>query len=129
MITAGRLDILVETRHAPLNYTIAFNALNLTGATLDMHVRMLPGSPGSPLINLNPAAPPAEGLSLAYDSGTGVTTVTIIVAEATLEGLPYNPEQFDDDAEFWWDLMITPSGGTKAVYLRGTFTVKPGITS
>ena len=125
MIQPAPLD-LVAHRHAPFDYAILIEDVDLTGATLDMHVRLIFDTPGSPLIDLSPASPPAQGLSLTVAGGD--TIVRIIVSEATLEGLPA-PGEIGDDLELVYDIAITPSGGIKGIYFRGGFTVRAGSTS
>lgn len=130
MIQAGTLDITAP-RHVPLVYLIDFDSEfteTLDGATLDMHVRLLKDNPGSPLINLNPAAAGSQGLSMDYDAETDTTTVVIQINQATMKALP-PANEIGEDLELWWDLHVTPDGGTKAVYLRGKFIVQAGVTS
>ncbi len=49
------------------------------------------------------------------------------INEATMEAMPDAPE-IGDDIELVWDMHITPSGGVKAVYFTGKFTVRDGST-
>lgn len=127
MIVPARLD-LTANRHTPFVYEIIFEDVNFTGATLDMHVRLYPDAPGSALIDLSPAAAGSQGLSLSYSNPD--TTVTIQIDEATIEALDvYSSLEPEEDAELWYDLQITPSGGTKQVYLRGYFTIRAGVTT
>lgn len=124
MIIAGRLD-LEPNRFTPFVYDIEFTSVDFTGATMQAQVRLLPDTPGDPLVDLVAAAPGSEGVSFAVADGT--TTVTLQIDEATMEALPA-AEETGDEVELWWDLQITPSGGVKNVWLRGTFTIIPGVT-
>lgn len=56
-----------------------------------------------------------------------VTTISIRINEATVEALP-EPAELGDDVTLYWDMQITPSGGTKYRALEGTFTVHAGVT-
>ena len=124
MIEPGTLP-LAGNRWTPFIYEIEFQDRDFTGAMLDMHVRLTFDTPGAPLIDLSPAAAGSEGLSLAVADGD--TTITIQIDEATMEGLP-DATEVGDDLVLHYDLHITPSGGTKEVYLRGPFTVRAGAT-
>lgn len=128
MIEAGTWNIRAN-RWTPFVETVTCEAMDLTGATLDMQIRLLPTSSGSPLVDLSPAAPGSEGLSLAVDDSGLVTTstITIRINEATMEPLLYDPER-EGDAELWYDLHVTPAGGDKYVLIRGTFTIVDGAT-
>ncbi len=124
MITPATLA-LTANRHAPFVYAIQINDIDLTGAVLDMHVRLDFGTPGDPLIDLSPQTAGTQGLSKVIAGGN--TTLTIQIDEAALEGLPA-PAEVGDDLVLAYDLQITPSGGTKAVWFRGSFTVRAGVT-
>lgn len=120
---------LTVNRFTPAPITIEFTGIDLTGATMDMHVRLTPDTPGSPLINLSPAVAGSEGLSVTVDDSGDlpVSTIAIEIDEGTLEALPA-ADEIGNDAEFWWDLQITPAGLPKAVYFRGPFIVRAGVT-
>lgn len=111
-------------RHTPSIKSFLFE-YNLTGATCQMQVRQLPDATGIPLIDLTNAAAGSQGISLATVSGQ--TTMTIQINEAAIEGLP-SAAEVGTDLVLYYDLQITPSGGTKGVWLRGTFTVRAGVT-
>lgn len=129
------INIPVEKR-VPLDVTIPEMGANYTGATLAAEIRALPGDSGSALITLGTTTPPAEGLSVTYDAAyvdplgelpNGASLVRMLIAESTLEGLAYaaDPSQ---PVVLHYDIHLTPSGGSKFVYARGTFTVNPGVT-
>lgn len=130
MITPGNLP-LVADRWTPFDMLIDFTGLDLTSATMEAHIRPIRDGAGTPLVDLDTTGTPgAQGLRLVGVDTTGdepVSTVAMRISEATVEGLPAASEQ-GDDAELYWDMQITPSGGVKQVYLRGTFTVRAGVT-
>jgi hypothetical protein len=126
MISPGPLP-LVAQRHVPFVYEIECE-FDLTGATLDMHIRLLPDTPGAALVDLSPAAAGLEGLSMVH--AAGYSTITIQIDEATMEDEDKIPPANEpgEDVVLYYDLHVTPSGGVKAVYFAGTFTVEPGVT-
>lgn len=70
-----------------------------------------------------------EATALGYASSDNITLsqLGIRINEATMETMPYGTER-GDDANLYWDLHITPSGGVKDVYAGGSFTVRAGVT-
>lgn len=116
-------------RWQPAKLTVDFVGYDFTGATFKSEVRAYRDAPDSALISLANAASPTQGISVSVVTTDGVptSTVEIRIDEATIEGLPFtNPRGTDWQAV--WDLVITPSGGTKARWLEGTFTVRGGAT-
>lgn len=127
MIRPATVDLTAQ-HHAPFVYEIWFDGIDLTGATLDMHVRLLPGTPGAALIDLSPAAAGSQGLSMVHAGGS--STITIQIDETTLEALMTTLAlQPGEDADLAYDLAITRSGQPKAVFFRGAFTIEAGVTT
>lgn len=125
MIQPGTLP-LVGHRWVPFKpYQIQFNDLDLTGATFTMTVRATRDA-GSSLISITNSTSPAEGISIISASASA-TVIEIRINEATMEALPA-AAAVGDDLDLFWDMHITPSGGTKAVYLEGPFTLRGGAT-
>lgn len=116
---------LTANRWTPFVYAIQISSIDLSAATVDMHIRSTYDASGSAIVDLSPAAAGSQGLSLAYSSGN--TTLTIQIDETTMEALP-DAAVVGDDKALYYDIHITPSGGTKQVYFRGTFTVRAGAT-
>ena len=136
MITPGSLN-LRPLRWVPFKYQIRVDAYDLTSATFAMEVRSYRGAPGDPLIDLGNASSPTQGISVSVVTTGGVpaSTIEIRIDEATLEALlPFtvtsgSPNRKPNtDVELYYDLLITPSGGTKARWLEGTFTIAEGVT-
>jgi len=125
MIQPANLPLTAQ-RHAPFVWSGIFSGHDLTGATLDMHVRLLPDSPGSALVDLSPATAGSQGMSMVHASGS--STVTIQIDETTIEALPTPPET-GGDVVLHYDLQITRVGYPKAVFFRGTFTIESGVTT
>lgn len=120
---------LAGGRFVPFVLTIEVQNVNLTGATLDMHIRLTPDTPGTALVDLSPAAAGSQGLSLVYNAGTGHSTITIQIDETTMETLGTTAgREVGTDLEVAWDMHITRTGVPKAVWFRGPFTVEAGVT-
>jgi hypothetical protein len=128
MIRPGEPITLTGGRWVPFKpFEIDVEWVNLTGATLAMQVRLTRDTPGAPLISLTNQTSPAEGISVSVTTvdGLPLSTIEIRINETTMEGLPAASE-LGDDLELFWDMHITPSGGTKAVWAEGPFIVKGG---
>jgi len=128
MIRTGVLP-LRATRTAPLDWKIRFTGIDLTGATLLGEVRQNWDQPGSPAIALPVAAANTTGVRLIGTGSNGGGTysdVGVFIEQDDLDDIPgpaaaqIEPGQ---DLNWKWRLWITPSGGTKAVWLEGDFKV------
>lgn len=114
---------LAGDRWTPFTATLEFTGLVVTGATFAMQVRQTYDQAGSPLVSLtNVGSANTQGIYIVSAS-----VIQIYIAEATMEGLP-DATEVGDDLVLYYDLHITPSGGVKQVYARGTFTVRGGAT-
>lgn len=134
-MSAPQIDLLANKR-VPFDITIPEMGVNYAGAAVSAQVRVNPGDQGTPLISLSEAAPPSQGVSVTYDADypdpegqlpNGASIVRIIVSEATLEGIPYGA----DPAKLvplYYDIHLTPSGGTKFLFCEGKFIIDPGVT-
>lgn len=128
MISPGTYDWTVY-RWQPAKLTVDFVGLDFTGAAFKSEVRAYRDAPDPALISLSDASSPSQGISVTVATTDGVptSTVEIRIDEATIEGLPFtNPRGTDFEAA--WDLVITPSGGSKTRWLEGKFTVRGGAT-
>lgn len=120
MITPA-IVALAANRFTPWQYIIRFPNLDLTGATFTMHVRQLPDVTGTPLLALETGSEITAALVGAD------TYVTIAILEATMTALPAAAE-IGENLVLYYDIQITPYGGSKSVYFKGTFTVVAGVT-
>ncbi len=111
--------------------TLRFVGVDLTGASFRMQVRMLPNTPGAPLLALETVASgAAEGIRLIgveQVNGQPVSTIGIRVNKTSMQALPYAGELGDDSA-FAYDLMVNPAGGLEQVWLAGDFVAQAGVT-
>lgn len=119
----------------PDGATFAVVGPNWASAAYRMQIRQRPGDTGAALITLTTAAAGSQGISASYvaeyalPDGTEApaTKVLIQIDEATLESLEMGTP-YDEPVELFYDLHITPSGGTKINYCGGKFTIAPGVT-
>jgi hypothetical protein len=136
MASAPEINIVAYKR-VPFDDTIPDFRGDYTGATALMEVRPEPGADGTPVLSLSTALASGQGIVITYDDEyvtehqgetfTGASLVQILINEATLEALDYAASP-DEPATYHYDMHITPSGGTKFVAYRGTFTINPGAT-
>lgn len=131
MITPGKLD-LVAQRWTPFIYKVDFEGYNFGLGNLNMHVRLYPDAPGSPVITLANAGANAEGLStvVIYPEDVGVlTTVQIRIHQDTLNAILLNqPGKAGKDVVLAYDLHILGGGVELTRWLEGSFTIRPGST-
>ena len=136
MASAPEIHIVADKR-VPFDETIPDFRGDYTGATALMEVRSEPGAEGTPVISLSTTLSSGEGIVVTYDDEytiehngvtyTGASLIQILINETTLEGIDYAASP-DEGATYHYDLHLTPSGGTKFVASRGTFTIDPGTT-
>ncbi len=123
---------LVGYRTMDFEETIPIEGLDLTGGAAKMQVRLGPGTPGTPLINLTMAGPGVQGLSFTVDTSGAepITYLTIVIGYAAMAALPAPGEQ-GDDLQLAYDIPLASSitGGRFAVWVEGSLTVKPGVTA
>jgi hypothetical protein len=147
----GRLDLSVG-RWVPFVQTMMLKGVNLTGADFRMQVRAYRDAPGYPLIDFGAVATAMEqGIRVTYAGlatvdehiaagrmdavsegslGTdqlALTLLTIRIFEGNISALPF-PAERGDDAEFAWDMHVTPNGEHKQTWLAGKFIVLSGVT-
>lgn len=120
---------LTGNRWTPFVQGIAITGVDLTGATFRAQLRLEPGATGDPLVDLQNATVGSEGVSVQVSTVDAVTTstVTLRINETTMEGLP-EPGVPGENVDLWWDIHVTRSGYSKAVWFRGPFTVLTGVT-
>lgn len=131
MATAGRLPPIGEVRSTAFVATFRFRGIDLTGAILHGQVRLTAEAPGDPIIDLPTVATVGvTGFRLAGATiidGVMTSLVTMTIAKADMAKLPAGAE-IDQDAEFAWDLHITPAGGVEQRRLYGPFIAYAGVT-
>lgn len=143
---------LAGDRWVPFIQSLSFVGVNWTGAAFAMHVRATRDVAGTPLVSLTTQTlASAEGVRLIYGGSDTITnhitagrlsavpsgfltTDTVLLSqlgirvnETTMEGLTF-PTERGDDTVLYYDLHVTPSGGEKDLYARGTFTARAGAT-
>lgn len=111
--------------------TISLAGIDLTGAAYRLQVRNLADAAGALLANLTTVSTAsAEGVRLISVTGSGPAAVSVLgfrFNKTTMAAMPA-PVEPGQDAEFLWDLLITPSGGVEERYIKGRFIVEAGVT-
>ena len=154
MESVPRVDFGAD-RYVPFIRTIAIIGFDLTGASFASQIRDRRdgGTLRADLLTVGSAS--AEGVRLIYagtdtvanhitagrltqaqaDSqgwaGTDSKTMSQIgirINESTMESLPFGDPPGENE-KLYWDLQITPPGGTKDVYASGDFVVRAGVTA
>lgn len=127
---AGQADLSID-RYSPAPIVIRVAATDITGATWRAQIRLLKDNPGAALLTLTgTVSTTATGLrQVATGTDAGVTWVehALQVSAVDALGLPFSGE-IGNDSELWWDLLVTPIGGTPRRWLEGKFYVRAGVT-
>lgn len=131
---------------------IAFIDFNFTGATFKAAIKETPDAAGSALVSLTTQTTDAQGVRLLYSAsdtvqnhilagrisdvppGLELTTnvyvsqVQIKIDKTTMENASIFPlpQERGDDQTYYWDLLITPSGGDEDKYAGGGFIIQGG---
>lgn len=146
---------LVGDRYTPFSESLVFFGFDFTSASFAMQVRDS-WNGGTLRADLaTTVSSSAQGVRMAY-AGTAtiadhitagrvsladataagyistdsvlLTHLTLRINESTMEAMPLADPDANEDLELVYDLHITPSGSSKAVFVRGTFTVRAGST-
>jgi len=134
--TTGTLNIGVGdnclpaiNRWTPWKVSIDFVGFDLTGGTFRAQWRPFLDQSGDPLIDLQEADSPAEGISVSVVTVEGVPTSTLElrIDETTIEGLPFTSPR-GGDLELVWDIHITTTDLPKWRALQGASPIKAGST-
>lgn len=117
-------------RNAPfVRAPIVFRGVDFTGATAKMQVRLRPGAPGSPLLNLvTGGSGDALLLTSAVVDGLTEWSIKLVIDRSSIDALPMAGEAGKDPV-FAYDLMISSSTLTLARWAEGPFIVHEGITT
>lgn len=113
---------LVADRWEPFAEPLEFEGYSWSGATFVGQVRAVRDSGGAPLATFSFTAP-----TVVTEDSVPVTKTTMSLTESTVEGLPM-PAVAGEDIALWYDVLVTPSGGTKFRALEGPFIVHAGAT-
>lgn len=120
MFPTGTYDISAN-RYAPHEDSMVIEGYDFTGATLKMQVRDRPNG-GAIRADITPT------VSVSTVEGIAYTTVSWSIAEVDMEAMPEDPTTPGADVTLYYDVHLTPSGGTKFVPFGGKFIVKAGVT-
>ncbi len=129
MATSAQLVLPVE-RYEPCVRTIIVRGLDLRGAVMRSQVRPGPDVPGPALIDLATVTTVgAQGIRVAdfvVDGGVPVSTLEIVIDEASVMALPY-AGRIGGAAALAYDLQATVAGRKRKLF-GGAFIVLPGVT-
>lgn len=126
-------DPLAGARQVPFVHEWEFVGQDLTDATFKMQVRDSKASGATLRADLATVSTAVEGVRLADVTTTdGVTTSTVqvIIDDTTMAAMDVaeDTNQPGEDAVIYYDMIITPDGGTPFVAVAGTFTIVAGVT-
>lgn len=108
-------------RYAPHSDYIDVIGYDFTGAVFKMQVRDAPNG-GEIRADIVPT------VSVTTDEGVPTSRVSWTISETDMEAMPLDPSDPTASVILYHDLHITPTGDTKFVAWRGTFTVEHGVT-
>ena len=130
---------LVARRNARFEEEWAFaeddgTPIDLTGYTGEMQARLYGAQPGDPKIELGNVTSDVEGVWIREPSA-GVVAVRIDQATLAaifdaLIGASLIPDHEAGNAiPLVYDLRLTAPSGAEEVWMEGSFTIQPGVTS
>lgn len=125
---------LVAGRWVPFVYDIDIVGIDLTSAAFAAQVHDTKDrTAGTPRASLTTQTTDVEGVrlvSVVTTDGVPTSSLRIRINEATMEAMDVanDASQLGSDGAAFWDMHITPSGGTKFLAFEGTFTIKAGVT-
>lgn len=128
-MTAAQGDLRVQ-RWAPKWFDIPCQGFDFTSQPMTLQVRAYRDAPGDPLINLDIATSPTQGISVSVETVDGLVTSTIQIRinETTLEDLlpfPANGTEPGQDIVLAYALHVG-AGAAKQRFLEGAFIIEPG---
>lgn len=121
-------------RWVPFVYDIDIVGIDLTDATFAAQVHDTKDrTAGTPRASLTTPVTDVEGVrlvSVVTTDGVPTSSIRIRINEATMEAMDVANDAgaLGDNGSIFWDMHITPSGGTKFLAFEGKFTVKAGVT-
>lgn len=127
MADPGRWDITVRRNNAPWVTALtvtddAGDAIDFTGCTAAMQVRLYEGAPDPALIDLTNVASAIQGVQFT-DAAAGELTIRINLA--TLEALPDITRR---STVLRYDLLVYDPENVPLLCLYGDFIVETGVT-
>lgn len=125
---------LTAGRWVPFVYDIDIVGIDLTDATFAAQVHdTLDRTAGTPRASLTTQTTDVEGVrlvSVVTTGGVPTSSIRIRINEATMEAMDVANDAGanGNDGVAYWDMHITPSGGTKFLAFSGKFIVQAGVT-
>lgn len=102
--------------------------LPLSGASIDMQIRLYPGAPGAALASINDVA--FEDMAPAAPGARRRLRLSPAIASADLADFPTGlnaPEPGEADV-YSYDIVATYSDGAQDKLALGSFILEPGVT-
>lgn len=131
----AKVDLPPAWRQVPYRQDVYFVGEDLEGGYMRMQLRLYPGQPGDPKLDLAQVyETPVEGLYLVSverdANGVPTSRVQIIINVATLIDLPaVDPQaEIGNPDRFAYDFHIAAAGDFKTVAMVGWLTVNQGVT-
>ncbi len=120
MFPTASYDIYAD-RYVPHTDYLRVRGYDFTGAALSMQVRDRKNG-GLVCATITPT------LVVTTEDSVLISTITWVIPEATMEAMPLDSATPEADVTLWYDIHLTPSGGTKFIPLEGRFIVDAGVT-
>jgi len=129
---------LTARRNAPLIFAlpvyIGAALADLTGYAGKLQVRRYGKAPGDPLLGIETASSPAEGIRFGWRVDDARQTdlpesgwFRVLITAEAIDQLPAASLP-GEPATFSYDLIVTPASGKAATWMEGDFIVLPGVT-
>lgn len=147
MADPAQIDIIAD-RNVAFISNYSFLAVDWTGSTFKMQVRASRDTTGTALLT----ATSGGGSIVLFYAGTATVSVHIAAGRlldapegyeltdnlllsqisiginaTAMESFPF-PEERGDDWQGWYDIIRTPASGDAELIMRGSFTVRAGVT-
>lgn len=108
-------------RYTPHNDFIDVVGVDLTDASFAMQVRDARNG-GTLRADVVPT------VAVTTEGGVTTSRISWFIDEVTMEAMPLDEVRPATDKTFYYDILITPSGGSGFIGVRGLFIVGAGVT-
>lgn len=107
-------------RYAPHADYVDVRGFDFTGAVATMQVR---DTRNGGTVRANPTV----SVTVTMDGSMPVSRIAWTIAEGVMNVMPLDPINTAADVVLYYDIHLTPAGGTEFIPLRGKFTVVAGV--
>ena len=112
---------VAANRYVPFVDYVDVAGADFTGAVVAMEIRDRPNG-GAVRAAITPT------ITVTTEEGVPVSRIAYTVSEADMEAMPTHPTDPSKDVTFYYDVHLTPDGGTKFIPFGGEFVVRAGVT-